>query len=211
MAKFSAVAFDSKGGAASNNEGKGDVWCEATVTAAAPAGMAGAAIFPGVADNVGASVGADGVSGTVVVPERGQTWIDMGGSDQHETCVIGGDQENADQEELTGGGTKTMGAEETNTEVLISEVAPHPDPGWQYVGWAGRMLQLHDGGGSSRATTTEASSGVDNAHTSLSDADSDRASLAVAAEFGAKLTGSESRVDVALKDESVGMVPSLVR
>ena len=66
------------------------------------------------------------------------------------------------------------GAEETDAEVLISEVAPHPDPGWQYVGWAGRVLQVHDDGGGSRATMTEASSGVDDACTSLSDANVQR-------------------------------------
>ena len=53
-------------------------------------------------------------------------------------------------------------------------------------------------------TTPEASSGVDNACTRLSDADSNKASLAVAAEFGAALAGSESRADVAPKDESAG-------
>ena len=152
VAEFSAVAFDSKGGAAPDDEifeGEGDVWCATTVTAAAPAGMAGAAIFPG------------------------------------------GDRESADREELAGGGTKTTGAEETDTEVPISEVAPRPDPGRQYVGRAGGALQVHDGGGSSRATMTEAGGGVDDARTGLGDADSDGASLAMEAEFGAELTGSE--------------------
>ena len=37
-------------------EGDGDVWCATTVTAAAPADMAGTANFPGDADDVGASV-----------------------------------------------------------------------------------------------------------------------------------------------------------
>ena len=54
-------------------EGKGDVWCVATVTAAAPADMAGTAIFPGVADDAGASAGANGDSGAGVAPEDGQT------------------------------------------------------------------------------------------------------------------------------------------
>ena len=90
-------------------------------------------------------------------------------------------------------------------EVPISEVAPCPDPGRQYVSWAGGLLQVQDGGGSSGATMTEAGSGVDDARTGLSDADSGRASLAVEAEFGAGLTGSESRADVAPKDESTGI------
>ena len=94
-----------------------------------------------------------------------------------------------------------MGVEMTDMEVPNSEVAPRPDPGRQYVGWAGRVLQVHDAGGGSRATTTEAGSGVDVARTGLGDADSDRASLAVEAEFGTALAGSESRADVAPKDE----------
>jgi hypothetical protein len=98
----------------------------------------------------------------------------------------------ADREELAGGGAKTMGAEETDTEVPILEVAPHPDPGWQYVGRAGGVFQVHDDGGGSRATTTEAGGGVDDARTGLGDADSDGASFAVEAEFGAALAGSES-------------------
>ena len=48
---------------------------------------------------------------------------------------------------------------------------------------------------------TEAGSGVDDARTSPGDANSDRASLAVEAEFGAALAGSESRADVAPKDD----------
>ena len=62
-------------------------------------------------------------------------------------------------------------------------------------------MQVQDGGGSPRATTTEAGGGIDNARTGLGDADSDGARLAVEAEFGAALAGSESRADVAPKDE----------
>ena len=62
-------------------EGDGDGWCAATVTAAAPADTAGAEILTGVADNVGASVGADGASGAIDASEFGQTWADVGGSD----------------------------------------------------------------------------------------------------------------------------------
>jgi hypothetical protein len=171
--------------------------------------MAGAKIFPDVADGVGASAGADRDSGAVMAPEVGQTWTDVGGCDRHKICVIGGDQEKADQEELAGGGTKTMGAEEIDTEVPSSEVAPHPDPGWQYVSWAGRVLQVQGDGGGPRAATTEAGNGVDDAHTGLSDANSDRTSLTMEVEFGAELAGSESRADVTLKDELVGIVDDL--
>ena len=87
-------------------------------------------------------------------------------------------------------------------EVPISEVTPHPDPGRQYVGWADGVLQVHDGGGGSRATTAEAGGGEDDARTGLGDADSDGASLAMEAEIGAELTGSESRADVGPTDES---------
>ena len=59
---------------------------------------------------------------------------------------------------------------------------------------------MHGGGGGSRATTTEAGGGVDDARTGLGDADGDGASLAVEAEFGAALAGSESRADVAAED-----------
>ena len=48
-------------------EGDGDGWCATTITAAAPAGTAGAANFPGDADNVGASVGADRFSGACLL------------------------------------------------------------------------------------------------------------------------------------------------
>ena len=89
-----------------------------------------------------------------------------------------------------------MGAEETDTEVPISEVAPRPDPGRQYVGRAGGVLQVCDDGGGSRATTTEAGGGVDDARTGLGDADGDGASLAVEVEFGAALSGS--RADMAV-------------
>ena len=129
----------------------------------------------------------------------------MGSSDREKICIVGDDQGCADREEVAGGSTKTMGAEEIDTEVPISEMTPRPDPGRQYVGWAGGVLQVHDGGGGSRATTMEASCGVDDARTGLGDADSDGASLVVEAEFGAESTGSESRADVAPKDESVGM------
>jgi hypothetical protein len=144
-----------------------------------------------------------------MAPEVGQTWTDVGGSDRHEICVVGGDQEKADRKGLAGGGTKTMGAEEIDTEVPSSEVAPHPDPGRQYVGWAVGALQVHHGGGGSRAPTTEAGGGVDDARTGLGDsvdADSDGTSLATEVEFGAELAGSESRADVAPKDEPVGIV-----
>ena len=35
-----------------------------------------------------------------------------------------------------------MGAEMTNTEVLVSEVAPRPDPGRQYASWVNRRWQV---------------------------------------------------------------------
>jgi hypothetical protein len=98
-----------------------------------------------------------------------------------------------------------MGAEETDTEVPISEMAPRPDPGRQYVGWAGGVLQECEDGGGSRATTTEAGGGADDARIGFGDADGDGAGLAMGAELGAELAGSEFRADVALKDESVGM------
>ena len=63
---------------------------------------------------------------------------------------------------------------------------------------------MHDGGGGSRATTTEAGGGVADTRTGLSDADSDGAGLAMEIESGAALVGSESRADVAPKDESAG-------
>ena len=68
---------------------------------------------------------------------------------------------------------------------------------------------MHYGNGSFRATTGKADGGVDDAHTGLGDADSDGASFAMEAELGAELTGSESRADVAPKDESVGMADEL--
>ena len=58
-------------------EGDGDVWCVATITAAAPADMAGTANFPGDADDVGASEGVDRDSGADVAPECGQSWTDV--------------------------------------------------------------------------------------------------------------------------------------
>jgi hypothetical protein len=121
-------------------EGDGDVWCAATVTAAAPADMAGTAIFAGVADDAGASEGFSRDSGAVVAPEIGRSWTDVGGFDQGKICIVGGDQEKADREELADGGSKTTGAEMTDTEVPISEVTPRPDPGRQYacrLGWQG--------------------------------------------------------------------------
>ena len=98
-------------------EGDGDVWCAATVTAAAPADMAGTAIFPGVADDAGASEGVSRDSGAVVAPEIGRSWTDVGGFDQDEICIVGGDRCKTDREELAGGGTETTGAEEIDTEV----------------------------------------------------------------------------------------------
>ena len=123
-------------------EGDGDAWCVTTVTAAAPADMAGIANFPGAADDVGASEGVNRDSGVVVVPENGQTWTNVGNFNQDKTCIIGGDQGEADQEELADRGMKMTGAEMTNTEVPISEVAPCPDPGWQYVSWVDRRWQV---------------------------------------------------------------------
>ena len=98
-----------------------------------------------------------------------------------------------------------MGAEEIDTEVPVSEVAPRPDPGRQYVGRAGGVLQVLDDGGGSRATTTEAGGGADDDRTGFGDADGDGASLAMEAELGAELVGSEFTADVASKDESMGM------
>ena len=122
-------------------EGSGDVWCAATVTAAAPADMAGTAIFPGDADDIGASEGVNRDSGAVVAPENGQTWTDVGGFDLVKKCIVGGDQGEADREELADRGPKTTGAEMTDTEVPVSEVAPRPDLGRQYVAWVeGRWL-----------------------------------------------------------------------
>ena len=102
-----------------------------------------------------------------------------------------------------------MGAEETDTEVPISEMAPRPDPGRQYVGWAGGVLQVCDGSGGSRATTTEAGGGVEDARTGPGDADGDGAGLAMGAELCAELAGSEFRADVALKDESAGVAATM--
>ena len=55
---------------------------------------------------------------------------------------------------------------------------------------------MHDDGGGSRATTMEAGGGVDDARTGLGDAAIDGPSLAVEAEFGAALAGSEPGTDV---------------
>ena len=187
------------------------VWCAATVTAAAPAVMAGTANFPGDADDAGASEGVDRDSGVVVAPESGQSWTDAGGFDQDEKCVVGGGQEKADRERPAGRGTKTTGAEMTDTEVPVSEVVPCPDPGrrWQYAGWAGRVLQVQDCGGGSGATTMEAGGGVDDTHTSLGDADSNGMGLAAEVKSGAEMADSESRAVVALNDESAGIAADL--
>ena len=67
------------------------------------------------------------------------------------------------------------------------------------------VLQVLDDSGGSRATTTEAGGGEDDARTGFSDADGDGASLAMGAELGAELVGSEFTADVASKDESMGM------
>jgi hypothetical protein len=186
-------------------EGNGDVWCAATVTAAAPADMAGAAIFPGAADDVGASEGVNRDSGAVVAPENGQTWTDAGGFDRDKKCIVGGDQGEADREELADGGTKTTGAEMTSTEVPVSEVAPRPDPGRQYVGWVNGRWQVRWSGGSSGTPTLWAGKVMDDSDTGLGDADSDGTGLAMEIESGAELAGSESRADVAPKDESAGI------
>jgi hypothetical protein len=119
VAEFSAArsdgGFEATGPAEA--EGDGDGWHGATVTAAAPAHTAGAANFTGNADNVGASVGADGASGAVAAPEAGQTWADVGGFDLYPTCIVDNNQAMADREELAGGGTKTMGAGHSMEEV----------------------------------------------------------------------------------------------
>ena len=78
--------------------------------------------------------------------------------------------------------------------------APRSDPGRQYAGWAGGGLHVRDCGGSYGATTMEAGVGVDT-RTGLGDADSDEAGLAMEAE----MAGSESRADVAPKDELAGI------
>ena len=55
----------------------------------------------------------------------------------------------------------------------------------------------------------EAGGGVGDACPGLSDADINGPSLAAEVGFGTEVAGSESRVDVALKDESVGVAGSL--
>ena len=40
-----------------------------------------------------------------------------------------------------------MGVEKTDTEVLVSEVEPCPDPGRYYAGWAEGVLQVQGCGG----------------------------------------------------------------
>ena len=69
--------------------------------------------------------------GSGVLPTDGGV---VGGSTRDQTCIVGGDKNSADRGELAGGGTKMMGAERADTEVPVSEVAPHPDPGRQYIG-----------------------------------------------------------------------------
>ena len=90
FAAWSNGGFEATGPAEAN--GKGDVWHVATITAADPAGRAEDAKFLGDANNVGALVGADRDSGAGVVPEGGQSWTNVGSFDQHEMCIIGGDQ-----------------------------------------------------------------------------------------------------------------------
>ena len=97
----------------------------------------------------------------------------------------------------------------TDTEVPVSEVAPCPDPGWQYVGWVNSRWQVQWSGGGSRATTLWASDVIDNSHTGLSNADNDRTGLAAEVESRAEMVGSESRADVALKNESVGIAAAI--
>ena len=60
-------------------------------------------------------------------------------------------------------------------------------------------------GGGSRAATMEAGGGVDDTRTGLGDADNDGTGLAMEAESEAEMAGSESRADVAPKNESVGI------
>ena len=133
--------------------------------------------------------GVDGDSGADAAPECRQSCTDVGGFDRNKKCIAGGDQGRADREELADGGTKTTGAEMTDTVVPVSEVAPRPDPGRQYAGWAGGGLQVRDCGGSSGATTMEAGGGVDDARIGLGDADSDGKGLATEVESGAEMAG----------------------
>ena len=115
----------------------------------------------------------------------------------------GFDQGSADREELADGGTKTMGPERADTEVPASEVAPRPDPGWQYAGRADGVLQVREYGGGSRATTGEAGNGVDDARTGLGDADNDGTGLAMEAHSGAEMSGSESRALCSVRVASI--------
>ena len=50
---------------------------------------------------------------------------------------------------------------------------------------------------------------IDDSDTGLSDADNDGAGLAMEVESGAEMAGSESRVDVAPKDESASIVAAI--
>ena len=110
----------------------------------------------------------------------------MGDFDLVKKCIVGGDQEEADREELADRGSNMTGAEMTDTEVPVSEIAPCLVPGRQCAGWVDRRWQVQGGGGSSGAATVEASEGVDDACTSLSVADIGRSSLAAEVEFGAE-------------------------
>ena len=61
-------------------------------------------------------------------------------------------------------------------------------------------------GGGSKATTVEVGGGINDTHIGLNGTDNDGTGLAMEAEFGAKMAGSESRAGVAPKDESAGIV-----
>ena len=81
----------------------------------------------------------------------------------------------------------------SDTEVPVSKLAPCPDPGRQYVGWVDGRWQVRWGGGGSRATAMEAGDGIDDPHTGLGNTDNDGTDLAMEAESGAEVAGSESR------------------
>ena len=61
-------------------------------------------------------------------------------------------------------------------------------------------------GGGSKATTVEADGGVEDTHIGFDDTNDDGTDLAMEAESGADVAGSESRADVAPKDEPAGVV-----
>ena len=99
-----------------------------------------------------------------------------------------------------------MGAEMADTEVPVSEVAPRPDLGRQYVGRTDRkwQAQWHSGG---YVTYTEVTDDeVDDAHIDLNNTDNDGKDPATEAESGAEMAGSESKADVAPKDGSASIV-----